>query len=69
MWIGLVNSAFCDRCDRNVTLLRDELGKFIGTHTGFHSPFTGQEPRRFNNDQLHHSYQAWNVWRRMRDDD
>lgn len=42
-WIGTINHAFCDRCERNVTLLRDESGKFIGTQASFTSPFTDAE--------------------------
>lgn len=42
-WIGTINHAFCDRCGRNVTLLRDERGKFIGTQASFTSPYTDAE--------------------------
>lgn len=52
MWIGSIRFGYCEGCDQNVTLLRDEKKTFVGTHTQFHSPATEAPQFPFNNNNL-----------------
>lgn len=38
-WIGEVMTAECRHCLQQMTLLRDEQGRVLGTQAGFNTPF------------------------------